>query len=312
LLWLVGLPFLIFLTPLPEARRGQETAVLLQPNIPETEQFTQESLDRTVRSLVGLTLKTALTGGAQQPSLLVWPEVPAPFYYYEDGRFRQAINDLARAAKADVLLGVVGHTPQGAPLNSAVLVSPAGELVSRYDKIKLVPFGEYVPWPFGFARHISSEISDFVPGTQIVVSPVGGSHKLGAFICYESVFPNLVRQFAANGAEALLNLSNDGYFGRFAARAQHLKLVRMRAVENQRWILRATNDGFSAVIDPAGRVRGSLPPYVQGASRVGFTYIASQTLYTRWGDWFAILSALIAAGTVAYVIRAGLPAHPRP
>ena len=121
--------------------------------------------------------------------------------------------------------------------------------VSRYDKVNLVPFGEFVPWPFGFANKISTEVGDFAPGQRVVVSPVG-DHKIGTFICYESVFPNFVRKFAADGAEVLFNISNDGWFGKSAAREQHLSMVRMRAAENRRWILRSTNDGITATIDP--------------------------------------------------------------
>jgi apolipoprotein N-acyltransferase len=157
-----------------------------------------------------------------------------------------------------------------------------------------VPFGEYVPWPFDFVKRITTEAGDFVPGTQVVVSPVG-DHRIGTFICYESVFPNFVRRFVAGGAEVLFNISNDGYFGRSAARQQHLEIVRMRAAENQRWILRSTNDGITATIDPAGRLRGSLPPYTEAASRTGFTYIQTRTFYTRYGDWFPVLCALVAA-----------------
>ena len=108
-----------------------------------------------------------------------------------------------------LLLGVVAHTPQGAPLNSAMLISPDGRLVTRYDKVNLVPFGEFVPWPFDFVKRITTEAGDFTPGKQVVVSPIDG-HQLGTFICYESVFPNFVRQFVADGAEVLFNISNDG------------------------------------------------------------------------------------------------------
>jgi apolipoprotein N-acyltransferase len=121
-----------------------------------------------------------------------------------------------------------------------------------------------------------------------------GSHSIGVFICYESVFPAFVRKFAAGGAEALINISNDGWFGQSAARRQHLDIVRMRAAENRRWILRATNDGITGVIDPAGRVRGTLPPNTRAAYYAGFTYIAAQTIYTRFGDWFAVVCLLIA------------------
>jgi len=293
LLWLLVLPLLILLPELPEARPGRQTAVLVQPNVSEDAQWTVESVDNFERNLVALSLRTALTGGSEQPSLIVWPEVPAPLYYDEDERLRGYIESLAQEGHAYVLLGVVGHTRQGAPLNSAILVSPEGNLVSEYDKMNLVPFGEFVPWPFGFINRITTEAGDFTPGKRIVVSPIG-DHKLGTFICYESVLPNFVRRFVADGAEVLFNLSNDGYFGRSAAREQHLEIVRMRAAENRRWILRSTNNGITATIDPAGRLRGMLPPYVRAASRTGFSYIDSRTIYTRYGDWFPILCGAVA------------------
>jgi apolipoprotein N-acyltransferase len=159
--------------------------------------------------------------------------------------------------------------------------------------VNLVPFGEFVPWPLGFATKISTETGDFAAGQRVVVSPVG-DHKAGTFICYESVFPNFVRKFAAGGAQVLFNISNDGWFGKSAARQQHLDIVRMRAAENRRWILRATNDGITATIDPAGRLRGDLPLYMEGTSYTGFSYISERTVYTRWGDWFAVVCATIA------------------
>ena len=309
LMWLLPLPFLIFLPVLPDARRGDDTAVLVQPNISEDEQWTPESADRMQRDLAALSLRAVLSGGEEHPALVVWPEVPAPLYYDEDARFRGYVADLARVANTYLLLGVVTHTAQGAPLNSAILVSPEGRLVTRYDKVNLVPFGEFVPWPFDFVKRITTEAGDFTPGKQVVVSPIDG-HKLGTFICYESVFPNFVRRFAADGAEVLFNISNDGYFGKSAARWQHLEIVRLRAAENRRWILRSTNDGITGTIDPAGRLRGTLPLYREAASRTGFTYIQERTFYTRYGDWFPILCAAIAAALliatrVAHNIRTG-------
>ena len=292
LAWLAPLPLLYLLPALPPPERGRETALLTQPNISETEEWTRESVDRMQRRQVALSLKGALTGADPQPSIVVWPEVPAPLYYYEDARFRAYADNLARTIRAHLLLGVVAHAPSGAPLNSAILISPSGEPISRYDKVNLVPFGEFVPWPFGFAKHISTEVGDFEAGKRVVVSPIG-EHKLGVFICYESVFPNFVRRFAAGGAEVLFNISNDGWFGHSAARGQHLEIVRMRAAENRRWILRSTNDGITATIDSAGRVRGALPLYTEATSFTGFSYIANQTVYTRFGDWFAIVCATI-------------------
>jgi apolipoprotein N-acyltransferase len=299
LLWLALLPFLTFLPPLPDAHRGREAALLAQPDVSESAEWTREWLDRSEQEQLSLTLRADMMEISHPPSIIVWPEVPEPFYYFEDPQFRSRIDELARATKAYVLLGIVAHTPQGAPLNSAVLVSPAGAPVSRYDKVNLVPFGEFVPWPFrAIVSKVSTEAGDFQAGGEAVVSPLDG-HKIGTFICYESAFPNFVRQFAAHGAEVLFNISNDGWFGNSAARYQHLLLVRMRAAENRRWILRSTNDGITATIDSAGRLRGMLPLYSQATSYTGFSYVPEQTFYTRHGDWFAWLCGAMAIAGLA-------------
>lgn len=294
LLWLLPLPFLTFLPPMPAAQRGRDTALLVQPDVSEDEQWTPESLDRMLHELLSISLRGVMVEVARPPSIIVWPEVPAPFYYYEDAQFRAYVDDLAHTTRAYFLLGIVAHTPQGAPLNSATLVSPSGVAVSRYDKVNLVPFGEFVPWPLGaLANKVSTEVGDFAAGKRVVVSPVG-AHKIGTFICYESVFPNFVRKFVDGGAEVLFNISNDGWFGKSAARYQHLSIVRMRAAENRRWILRSTNDGITATIDSAGRLRGALPLYTQATSYTGLNYITAKTIYTRFGDWFPLLCATLA------------------
>ena len=252
------------------------------------------------RGLAYLSLRTVMADRSQAPQLLVWPEVPAPFYA-DDPDYLQLAANLARVTRTYFLGGVVGHRADGGLLNSALLVAPSGEVEGRYDKVHLVPFGEFVPWPFSFAKKISSEVGDYVPGTKVVVLPVG-EHNIGTFICYESVFPSFVRQFAADGAELLINVSNDSWFGRSAARQQHLKIVRMRAAENRRWLLRSTNDGITGTIDPAGRLLGTLPNYVQAASRTGYSYVKQTTFYTRYGDWFPIVCAILSAA----IITAGL------
>lgn len=304
LAWLAPVLLLALLPPMPKPERAAEAAVLVQPNISMEAEWTPESVDRMHRDLVRLSLEAVKTAPAdRQPSIVVWPEVPAPLYYEMDPRFREYVNAMTRETGAYALLGIVAHLGDGRPLNSAALVSPGGTLVSRYDKMNLVPFGEFVPWPLGaLAQKISTEVGDFVPGNRLVVSPMNG-HKMGAFICYESVFPHFVRRFAKDGAEVLFNLSNDGYFGRSAAREQHLSIARMRAVENRRWLLRATNDGRTATIDPAGRIRAQLPPYIEAAQRTGFTFISEQTFYTRAGDWFPILCGAASLGLLGFSRR---------
>jgi len=297
LAWLLPLPLLILLPRLPDFQRGEHVAVLVQPNISETMEWTPKTLEKMQQRLVFLSMKAALADKTQPPQLLVWPEVPAPLYS-DDPEFLKMAATTARVTQSYFLAGVVAHRSDGAPLNSALLVAPSGEVVGRYDKVHLVPFGEFVPWPFGFANKISTEIGDFKPGDKVVVLPAN-DHRVGAFICYESVFPNFVRQFAANGAEILVNISNDSWFDKSAARQQHLKIVRMRAAENRRWVLRSTNDGITATIDPAGRLLGTLPEFVESASSTGYSYVKKTTFYTRYGDWFPLLCAVSGAGILA-------------
>jgi apolipoprotein N-acyltransferase len=308
LLWLGLLVPLVFLPAAAPAGRARDVALLAQPDISETQDWTPESVDRMEREQAALTIRGALLGEGQRPSIAVWPEVPAPLYY-DDPRFQHLAGSLARSIQAALLVGVVAHAPSGAPLNSAELISPLGVPVSRYDKVNLVPFGEYVPWPFAeVTKKISTEAGDFAAGRRVVVSPVDG-HKIGTFICYESVFPNFVRRFANGGAEVLFNISNDGWFGKSAARFQHLNIVRMRAVENRRWILRSTNDGITAAIDSAGRVRSRLPLFTEGTLRARFDYIGERTLYTRWGDWFAAVCATVA---LACLVGCAIPSYTKP
>ncbi len=295
-LWLVLLLGLYFLPEIPAPERGREAAVLVQPNFEDDIAWTPEILQRVESRLQALSLSPIL-GSGRATSLIVWPEATVPFYT-SDPAFTTFVTQIAKTADAGVLLGAVAKAPDNAPLNSAWLVGANGP-VSRYDKVNLVPFGEFVPWPFGMlTQKVSTEAGDFEAGHSVVVSQVGG-HKIGAFICYESVFPSYIRRFTLQGAEALFNLSNDAWFGRSQARYQHLRIVRMRAAENRRWIVRATNNGISAVIDPAGRVASVLPEFREAAGRVRYDYRSDLTFYTKHGDWFVLLCAMVAAGVLA-------------
>jgi apolipoprotein N-acyltransferase len=317
--WLAVVPALLVLPDLPAHPTPTDTAVVVQPNMPEEEQWTFASASAIRDRLVNESLQAARGSSAH---LIIWPEVPGPLYYYNDPKFRDEVTNLARSTQAYFLFGTVGETARKEPLNSAVMLSPAGDLIDRYDKINLVPFGEYVPKFFGFVNRITQEAGDFVPGNRIVDFPAG-DHRIGVFICYESVFPQQVRQFVQQGADLLVNISNDGYFGHSAAREQHLEIARMRAAENRRWLIRATNDGITATIDPAGRVTGRLPMYRESVARMNYGYESDNTFYTEHGDWFAwgcwlgAAVALFCSQIPHYTprkraIRAGSPARPRP
>jgi apolipoprotein N-acyltransferase len=321
LYWLAVVPALLLLPGLPVPKQPNETALVVQPNIPAEEEWTYATFGAERDHLIMESLESSLRGADQ---MVIWPESPAPLYFYRDPTFHREAMEVAQLDRAYFLFGTVAATPDGAPLNSAVLLRPDGTVVDRYDKINLVPFGEFVPKIFGFVNRVTQEAGDFAPGTRIVVFPMKGQ-KLGVFICYESVFPEEVRQFVKGGANLLVNISNDGYFGHSAAREQHLEIVRMRAVENSRWLIRSTNDGISATIDPSGRIDERLPPYQELVEPMHFAFRSGTTFYTQHGDWFA-WGCLIAAafGLVwsqrphyeraagASVTRAGSPARHHP
>jgi apolipoprotein N-acyltransferase len=286
LLPLIPLLGLGFLPVLPPAEPGEATAAAVQPNVDQGQSWTAEEASRLLQRVVLTSFESAFEPGQPAPAILLWPESPAPFYFDTDPVFREEAQRVARVTRTYFLFGTVTYTPERQPLNSAVLLDPSGEPVSRYDKMYLVPFGEFVPSLFSWVNRITNESGDFVPGKDVVVSSLD-EHRLGAFICYESAFPHLVRRFVQQGAEVLVNLTNDGYFGRSAARQQHLLLARMRAAENRRWLLRPTNDGITVSIDPAGRLRQQLPPFERVGGRLRFSWIRERSVYSRWGDWFA-------------------------
>jgi apolipoprotein N-acyltransferase len=286
-------------------------ALLLQENIPVDESWTRETFDSTLHNLIELSLNSLEAGTSSGPEttrasvdLIVWPESPAPFYT-GDPIFREALSNLARTAHTWIVTGAIGSEPAktGLPssqvLNSAALISPSGEWTARYDKVHLVPFGEYLPFPrvFAFAGGLTKEVGQFEAGKSREPLDAGGA-KLGVFICYESVFPGEVRQFADQGAQIFVNLSNDGWYGDSGAYAQHLNQTRMRAIENDRWLLSATNTGVTASIDPYGRIVTRLQRKQRAALHAPYALTSVTTFYTRHGDWFAWLCAIISAGAL--------------
>jgi apolipoprotein N-acyltransferase len=278
-LWPLAAIGLLYVFPrIPQDRATLQAAVTVQPNIDPEMNWTEESQKHTEEDL-------AVISDAWPARLVVWPELPAPLYFYDDPSFRGEAERIARK-HSYFLFGTVAYTPQHQPLNSAVLLGPQGNVIGRYDKVNLVPFGEFIPPLFGFVNRITQDAGDFAPGSSVKVLDAGAD-KLGVFICYESAFPDFVRKFTASGATVLFNLSNDAYFGHSAAREQHLLLVRMRAVENARYIVRATNDGITASIDPAGRIIQELPRYREAVGLMPFRSATTLTPFVRYGDWFA-------------------------
>ena len=243
--------------------------------------------------------------GLLHADVIVWPESPAPFFE-DDARFQKSIIAIAQVNKAPLVVGNIGmdFSPDiGAwrQFNSALVVSADGSRVGRYDKIHLVPFGEYVPFSrlLFFARKLTGKVSRFDRGDERKVFRLNG-HRYGVFICYESVFADEVREFSELGAEVLVNISDDGWYGDTSAPWQHLNMARMRAIENRRWILRDTNNGVTASIDPYGRVRQSIPRHAADALPAAYGFNSDVTFYSTHGDVFAWLCVLLSAVIVAW------------
>ena len=244
--------------------------------------------------------------------LVAWPEAPAPFVE-ADPQFQKSLTPLARSVQAPMVVGSIGtdyssEEQTWRDYNSALVLSPDGALVGRYDKIHLVPFGEYIPFKrlIFFARKLTGRVSEFSRGAERKVFRLptqnGQAHRYGVFICYEAVFADEVREFPELGAEVLVNISDDGWYGDTSAPWQHLNMARMRAIENRRWILRDTNNGITAAIDPYGRVRQSIPRHAVDALPAQFAFRDDITFYSAHGDVFAWVCV---AASLLLVIWAG-------
>ena len=181
------------------------------------------------------------------------------------------------------------------PYNSALLFDARGQRVFSYDKIHLVPFGEYEPFPLihSVVTNVSNEVGGFRKGSSYSVARLPGGYSLGIFICYEAIYPGEVRRFVANGAQLLVNISNDGWFGRSAAPEQHLRMARVRAVENRRWLVRSTNNGYTASVDPYGRIFEPIKPDIRAVADLPYDLRTDESIYTRFGDWFAWLCVAV-------------------
>jgi apolipoprotein N-acyltransferase len=235
------------------------------------------------------------------PGLILWPEV-ASWFRSNDPQTQSLLAAIATSNHAPVVAGMIGEDSTGT-YNSAVFVQPDGATAGRYDKIHLVPFGEFIPFRnlFFFAHHLTNQVGDFDRGTQrkVFTANTPDHTTYGIFICYESVFADEIRHFALNGAQVLVNISDDGWYGDTSAPWQHLNMARMRAIENRRWILRDTNNGVTTVIDPYGRVTLSAPRHTIATLVAPYGTRSDLTFYTRHGDLFAFLCCAIVIAALA-------------
>jgi apolipoprotein N-acyltransferase len=259
-------------------------AALLQPNISQEMRWDEANVIAIYGKMVNMT-RDAAQNGAQ---VVIWPESTVPLSYTETAFYKSGIEQLSREHGIDIILGSVATDPArpNRLWNSAFLVS-SGQTIAHYDKIRLVPFGEYVPLRrmLFFAEKLVHAVGEFEFGTNDF--PLGGKHKYGPAICYEIVYPQITRSQIRNGADVLVTITNDAWYDGTSAPAQHLWQARLRAVEGNRYLLRSATTGISAVIDPTGRILQSIPMGRDGIIYATFEPRTEPTPYVRFGDWFA-------------------------
>ncbi|MGB7925735.1 MAG: apolipoprotein N-acyltransferase [Pyrinomonadaceae bacterium] len=300
-----------FATGFVEPETPAAVVIALQPNVPmeptqstaESEELMSRHLSLSEGALGEWERRSASAPVENIPRVVVWPESPMNFTYTNDSEFRAEVARFSAKNRASVLFNSLEPAPAGGAYNAAVMVNEEGRVVAQYDKIRLLPFGEYVPLPRWLpgVNLVPALVGDFTPGAEYPLMPLGEA-RAGVFICFESAFPAIARRFAEDGADVLVNISNDGYLGPTPVMRQHLANTIFRAVETGRPVLRVTNTGITARITARGEVLDATEGF-QAATRSWPVSRATtgKTFYTAHSDLFvgacAAISILILATT---------------
>lgn len=271
---------------------------VIQGNIDQSIKWDSAFQVQTTAKYKNLSLAVA----EKKVDLIIWPETATPFYLNQDALLTQMVMEGVKQANADFVIGSPSvdesRTDGQFFFNSAYLISSDGRVTGKYDKVHLVPFGEYVPLKrfLWFVDKLVAQVGDFKTGRKghVLEHP---KYRLGLQICYEIIFAELSRAMVQNGANLLVNITNDAWFGRTSAAYQHFSMAVFRAVENRRFLARAANTGISGFIDPCGRVLGTTALFEEATLTAEAALLEHRTFYSRWGDapltifCFGLLSA---------------------
>ena len=277
-------------------REPQVKIALIQGNIRQDQKWSPEFRESTLNRYFDLSRRTL----EEKPKLLVWPETALPFFFETDTLWQQKTLQELQELGLPLVVGSPSREVKDFKVhyyNSAFLISPKGETLARYDKVHLVPFGEYVPLQslLFFLQPVVPGAGNFSAGdedTLLVTERVRG----GVLICYEAIFPEPARTHVKEGANLLINITNDAWFGRSSAPYQHLSMAPFRAIENRRALVRAANTGITAFVTPTGRVFKETPLYEEAFVTENVPLLTITTFYTRWGDLFAKLNIIFVLG----------------
>lgn len=272
---------------------------LIQGNMSVITEYHKQRMDKNLIQYHNLTDKALEQ--QKKTDLVIWPEAAIPYFYVDAKEFLQKIHHRQTLSHFDLISGVPNYM-QGDYYNSVLLQKENGNKVQFYHKQHLLPFGEYLPFRRLFAffeNYVSIPMSDFSRGDVIQPAFNVGENRLSPSICFEIVFGNEIRQNALQ-ADMLLNLSNDAWFGRSKAQRQHLNIARLRAIENQKPLVRATNNGLTVIVAANGQVKQSLPPFQDGVLSAAVSGVDSKTPYARWGDMPWLIGFVLMAGWILF------------
>lgn len=276
------------------------TVGLIQPNISQADKWNRAMVGEIGRRFTALT-RRAVADGAEA---VLWPESSTPYLFNEDPVQSEAVRALVRESGVPLLFGT-DEVERGSPdkyYNSAFVLDPTGAVAAVYRKIQLVPFGEFVPLKqlLFFVAPLVEAVSEFTPGERVTMLPLG-EHMASTAICYEVVYPHLIRRGVLEGAELLTTITNDAWYGDSSAPYQHFELASMRAIEQGRYLARAANTGISGIIDPYGRPVVATRVFEEAVVTGEIRFLQSHTLYATIGDAVAIASLVAALAAAAWL-----------
>ncbi len=274
-------------------------AGIIQPNSNHDLAFDFARIKATLENLFEASRQLKKSGA----EFVVWPEFTVPIYPLQTSYFKEQLVEFSRD-QVPLFAGFTDYQGAEKVFNSMMLFN--GPQIEKYDKVHLTPFGEYVLFRrlLFFVKKITDEIGDFTPGARVHNIGFAG-HRFATPICYEVIYPQLVRTMIAQGGEVIITISNDSWFGKSSAPYQHLAMAVFRCIENRRFLLRSTSDGISALVDPAGRIVYQSPLHKSDQFLASFKYLENKTIFTRWGYLFPYACLLLVLAQLFWLLAGG-------